>query len=161
MPNQALTPHDDMRYYPVVSETLESLAVDIYGTTIVFPATRRGAIGKQLAATLVYARISKNRGPEGGWNIQVSHVVYADESSSSYSGQVIGPVEVLPDASEDAPKIVAAVRGLGPHQANLANLRAVGFSKREIEAAVRLGYLAWTRDGCIEEVQMAGTSCVP
>ena len=66
MPNQALTPHDDMRYYPVVSETLESLAVDIYGTTIVFPATRRGAIGKQLAATLVYARISKRPRDGGG-----------------------------------------------------------------------------------------------
>jgi hypothetical protein len=94
MMNQALTAHDDMRYYPVVSETPKSLAVDIDGTTIVFQATRRGALGKQLATKQVYARISKNRGPEGGWNIQVSHVVYSDDSSSSYSGQVIGPVEI-------------------------------------------------------------------
>ena len=98
MTTQALTAHEDMRYYPVISETPKSLAVDIDGTTIVFPSTRRCAIGKQLVAKQVFARISKNRGPEGGWNIQVSHVVYSDDSASPYSGQVIGPVEVLPEA---------------------------------------------------------------
>lgn len=96
MANQALTAHYDMRYYPVISETPKSLHVDIDGTAIVFPAVRAWGLGKQLPAKQVYARVSKNRGPEGGWNIQVSHVVYEDGSSSGYSGQVIGPVEVLP-----------------------------------------------------------------
>jgi len=96
MKDDELTAHDDFRHYPVISETPKSLAVDVDGTAIVFPATRRGAIGKQLVAKEIYARILKNRGPEGGWDIQVSHVVYDDGSSSIYSGQVIGLVKVLP-----------------------------------------------------------------
>jgi hypothetical protein len=95
MPKQALTAHDDFRHYPVLSETPKSLHVKIDGAEVVFRAVRARGLGKQLPAKEVYARVSKNRGPEGGWNIQVSHVVYTDGSSSAYSGQVIGPVEVL------------------------------------------------------------------
>jgi hypothetical protein len=90
-----LTAHEDFRFYPVISETPHSMAVDVDGTAIVFPAVRRGALGKQRPAKEIRARIVENRGPEGGWHIQVSHVVYDDGSSSGYSGQVIGPVEVL------------------------------------------------------------------
>lgn len=93
--NQPLMAHDDFRYYPVLSETPTSLHVKIDDASVVFPAVRAWGLGKQLPAKKVYARVSKNRGPEGGWNIQVAHVVYADGSSSAYSGQVIGPVEVL------------------------------------------------------------------
>ena len=90
-----LTAHDDFRYYSVLSETPKSLHVKIDGAEVVFPAVRAWGLGKQLPAKEVYARVRKNLGPEGGWNIQVSHVVYADDSSSAYSGQVIGPIEVL------------------------------------------------------------------
>ena len=93
--NQALTAHDDFRYYPVLSESPKTLHVKIDGSEVVFPAVRSWGLGKQLPAKEIYARVSKNRGPEGGWNIQVSHVVYSDGSSSAYSGQVLGPVEVL------------------------------------------------------------------
>ncbi len=90
-----LTDHSDFRYFPVLSETPKSLHVQVGDDAIVFPANRAWGLGKQLPAKEIYARVSKNRGPEGGWNIQVSHVVYSDGSSSAYSGQVIGPIEVL------------------------------------------------------------------
>lgn len=85
----------DFRYYPVLGETPKDLRVGIDGAEVVFPAVRAWGLGKQLPAKEVYARLSRNYGPEGGWNIQVSHVVYADGSSSAYSGRVIGPVEVV------------------------------------------------------------------
>ena len=49
--------------------------------------------------------------------------------------------------------ITQAVASLGPHYAKPSMLKEMGWSQREIEAAVRRGDLAWLRDGGLKVVK--------
>ena len=49
--------------------------------------------------------------------------------------------------------ITQAVESLGPHYAKPPMLKEMGWSQREIEAAVRKGDLAWLRDGGLKVVR--------
>lgn len=49
--------------------------------------------------------------------------------------------------------ITQAVESLSPHYAKPSMLKEMGWSQREIEAAVRRGDLAWLRDGSLKAVR--------
>jgi hypothetical protein len=58
--------------------------------------------------------------------------------------------EPLPDATS----IASAVRQLG-HHANLTNLAHLGWTRRDVQAAVRRGEIAWTASGTLEASDVA------
>lgn len=84
--------HDDFRYYLVVGETdtvLTFLIVET-GVQVAIPARRSSfAPTVQAPAAGVWARIRTSRAFEGGYNVQVQHVEYADGTNSGYLGDVL------------------------------------------------------------------------